>query len=130
MEDVETRLSPRVVEVEPEAASYHKIAFHRLGRTRRDDAVAGPAKLAKFQHTPGSKAYVGRAETMALLRPSRGRAPSKRSNMGSRRYAELFPRFALALDGGVEHCYFYYTTSVVCEAPQPIVVISRYRGGT
>lgn len=105
--------SPRLVELEPKT-SYHRVRFdapfsleEKCSRTKRlPSSEPTPASLVKFKHAPGARLYT-----------------------------DLFPCFSFKVDGApyeeeggsegkvrkpsCEECFFYYTSSIVCEAVDP-----------
>lgn len=106
---VKTKRNPKSTELEPSDISY--IPFSKQTHSAQSSwhRPYTPASLAKFKHAPGAKLY-----------------------------SDLFPCFTLKVDDAnnqessdakdpaktkqpatYEHCFFYYTSSIVCEAIDP-----------
>lgn len=94
---------------------YHKITFHAPPRRTKGNssrvADAPPARLCKFKHTPGAKMYKGLFPCYTLSLDAGDRATQREDAADERPGASR--------KEAVEHCYFYYSTRVVCEAVDP-----------
>lgn len=127
-EAMAVRFSPRVLELEPNVP-YHKITFHAPPRRKKGRLSsvtdAPPCRLIKFKHSPGAKTYSSLFPTYTLaLDPAEETkarddyaeeaAADAAAGIIKRRSSRKEKKKDL-----VEHCYFYYTTNVVCEAIDP-----------